>query len=74
MGSLYTSVSATCDYVPTMEYSCRSFAKEVESIYSKYNQSKKALKYHSQVCVFHIFSHVVIGITGNASTNGYLYS
>lgn len=55
MGSLYTSVSATCDYVPTMEYSCRSFAKEVESIYSKYNQSKKALKYHSQVCVFYIF-------------------
>ncbi|KAK8798630.1 hypothetical protein WA588_003710 [Blastocystis sp. NMH] len=43
------SVASTHEYLPTVEYSCKSFTKEVESTYSRYTQSKKALKYHSQL-------------------------
>lgn len=42
-------VASVHEYLPTVEYSCKSFAKEVESTYARYTQSKKALKYHSQV-------------------------
>ncbi|KAK8800477.1 hypothetical protein JH06_0992 [Blastocystis sp. subtype 4] len=49
MDSLHQSVSSVSDFIPTVEYSCKSFTKELESTYVKYNQSKKALKYHSQL-------------------------
>ena len=73
MDSLQQSVSSVSDYIPTVEYSCKSFAKELESTYVKYNQSKKALKYHSQVLLFGS-SYLAFGIAGDASADGYMYS
>ena len=47
INSLQLTVSTA--YIPTVKYSCSSFSKEVEDTYTKYNQSKKALKYHTQL-------------------------
>ena len=67
------SVASAHEYLPTVEYSCKSFSKEVESTYSRYTQSKKALKYHSQVVTVVCF-HVVAGPPGDATTYGHVYS
>ena len=72
MDSLHQSVSSVSDFIPTVEYSCKSFTKELESTYVKYNQSKKALKYHSQVLLVG-FCYMAIGVARDASADGYLY-
>ena len=73
MDSLHQSVSSVSDFIPTVEYSCKSFTKELESTYVKYNQSKKALKYHSQVLLVG-FCYIAIGVARDASADGYLSS
>lgn len=67
------SVASTHEYLPTVEYSCKSFTKEVESTYSRYTQSKKALKYHSQVVTVVRF-YVVAGPARDAAAHGHVYS
>lgn len=73
MDSLQQSVSTVSDFIPTVEFSCKSFTKELESTYVKYNQSKKALKYHSQVTLVDV-CYVVIGVARDAATDGYVHS
>ena len=73
MNGLYKNVCTACDFIPTVEYSCRSFSKDIDSTYTHYNQNKRALKYHSQVA-FVSFSPIASRASRDAPTYGDMHS
>lgn len=73
MNGLYKNVCTACDFIPTVEYSCRSFSKDIDSTYTHYNQNKRALKYHSQVSLV-LFSPIASRTPRDAAVDGNMHS